>query len=293
MQEFKTAIGRCVTQSPEKTYINGVLLGRALRRIEASHPEIRDLPGVVVAGGGLPARAKRWRGAEDSGPHQRLLGMGRPVPARYKEEIGQSVRHYVQRNRPQGWSVADAMSVLSRRGRGSVLRFQRGFCNEHEVFAESYGRAKNRANYWVQVRFEAAAATATHSGPCAALRPRASPRASRCGSPPPGHLCCPPGSAAAASCHSCCCRACGLAHVCCGRGRSGLQACQCLPQRVQGGHDVLQAMRHHDGALTCACTCACMHVCVSVHNHAPYIRRGSLLDTMICCLRPGLGTASC
>lgn len=162
MQEFKTAIGRCVTQSPEKTYINGVLLGRALRRIEASHPGIRDLPGVVVAGGGLPARAKRWRGAEDSGPHQRLLGMGRPVPARYKEEIGQSVRHYVQRNRPQGWSVADAMSVLSRRGRGSVLRFQRGFCNEHEVFAESYGRAKNRANYWVQVRFEAAAATATH-----------------------------------------------------------------------------------------------------------------------------------
>lgn len=53
---------------------------------------------------------------------------------------------------------------MGKKGCGSVTMFQKGVCNRVDVFAESYGRAKKRSNFWVAVRFETKSTCTSHVG---------------------------------------------------------------------------------------------------------------------------------
>lgn len=152
MQVFKTGVGRRVSKSPEKVFINGLLLRRALRRCQGKHPGI-DLSVCIPTRVGLGGK-KRWRGEVDSGPDGRMLGIGYPLPPDVKEIVSASVRRYVVSNQPIGWVGADVAAIMQKKGPGCVLLFQKGVCNRVDVFAESNKRAKKRSNFWVAVRFE-------------------------------------------------------------------------------------------------------------------------------------------
>lgn len=183
VQDVKTVTGRRVSKNPEKVYVNGMLLARALRKMEEDHPWLLGVAheGSVSHGseGGYVAddrdrgrdeedvedekdgdegdpipRVVRWRGAADVGDGHRLLGAGKPLTRVLKPEISASIRHFFESIKPQGWTLEDVDAVLKKKGHGCVLRFERGVCNQQDVSAESYGRAQCRANYWVKVRFE-------------------------------------------------------------------------------------------------------------------------------------------
>lgn len=100
-----------------------------------------------------PPAGGRWRGDTDDCPDG-LIGMG--VPLRSDERAGalEVLRQYVDTSQPDGWSMEDVEEVATSRGRGSVLKFKRGWCNGNEVSCEEWGKTRTRINHFIKVRFD-------------------------------------------------------------------------------------------------------------------------------------------
>lgn len=186
---FTAALGRRVCKDPEIVFTNKFLLGRALRRLAATNPACAALSSAAPVEGtevpegdgrqGSGAQAgdaasqdsgmgdaapvppagglvsQRWRHQIDSGEGMRFMGSGKPVRKGERELVVKALKEWQEFNPNAGWYVEDAIAATKVcSGPSSVVRFERGICNEQEVFAEGYGRSKCRANYWVHLRYE-------------------------------------------------------------------------------------------------------------------------------------------
>lgn len=151
MQEFKAVVGRRVSKEPEKTYVNELLLRRALRSVRLGDSTLRSFEDLFPD----RALAPSGPGYDTSRDGVVLIGKGvvmRSNDPRHAASCSASLA-YVENLSPLGWERGDVQVAFAQRGIAGVLVYTRAECNEEVFFAEGYGRARTRVSNWALVQW--------------------------------------------------------------------------------------------------------------------------------------------